>query len=355
MPSSAIVFWALCLGLLWVLGVRDWWHQRTFRRKAELFAQSWGTGQALLREKKWAEAAAALEKALACAESQPDLQAEVRFHLGYALEHVQQPEQAISAYRASWLAESAQQPPKYRHLAAFRQGCLLTELQRWEEAELALRTSIREADRVPLPGLRLNALRVLLRVYRGMSRHDRFLECAEEAERLAHVTGDEPAEALFLDMIGDVHLALGKPAEALCDYEQSLDLFRRVGNAEAELMVKRDIGQLYQQSGDWDKAFRWLDACLREEERAQNWIAQGRICYDIACLHIHSGELERAADYLQRSVGFFRQGEDRAGVDHVGRTLVGLGILRYRKAMANRLTFGEIERGSAGSKGQTEE
>jgi tetratricopeptide (TPR) repeat protein len=340
MPSSAIVFWALCLGLLWGLGVRNWWRQRTLRRKAELFAQGWETGQALLREEKWAEAVAALEKALAWASNQPpDVQAEVRFHLGYALERSQQIEQAISAYRASWLAESAQQRLKYGPVAAFHQGYLLAELQRWEEAELALRTSILEAERV----------------YKGMSRHGQFLECAEEAKGLARMTGDEPAEALFLDLIGEAHLALGKPAEALADYEQSLDLFRRVGNAEAELMVKRDIGQLYQQSGEWDKAFRWLDACLREEERAQNWIAQGRFCYDIACLHIHSGELERAVGYLQRSVGFFRQGEDRLGVDHVERTLVGLGVLRFRKAMANRLTFGEIERGSAGSKGQTEE
>jgi hypothetical protein len=100
---------------------------------------------------------------------------------------------------------------------------------------------------------------------------------------------------------------------------------------------------------------RWLDACLREEERAQNRIAQGRFSYDIACLHIHSGELEKAVGYLQRSVGFFRQGEDRLSVGHVERTLVGLGVLRFRRAMANRLTFGEIERGSAGSKGQTEE
>jgi len=192
-------------------------------------------------------------------------------------------------------------------------------------------------------------------VYRGMSRHDQFLRCAEEARALALVTGDELAEALFLDMIGDAHLALGKPAEALSNYEQSLELFRRVGHVEAELMVKRDIGQLYQQCGDWDKALRWMETCLREEERAQNWIAEGRICYDIACLQVHRGELDMAVDYLQRSAGLFRRGEDRVAVDHVGRTLIGLSVLRYRQAMADRLTFGEIERGSAGSTGHLEE
>jgi hypothetical protein len=66
-------------------------------------------------------------------------------------------------------------------------------------------------------------------------------------------------------------------------------------------------------------------------------------------MHIHTGELQQAAGYLQRSLGLYRQAEDRAGADLVGRTLVGLGILLHRDATAGWLTFADIKRGSAKS------
>jgi tetratricopeptide (TPR) repeat protein len=198
-------------------------------------------------------------------------------------------------------------------------------------------------------------MRILLGVYQTTRRYPQALECAHEVERLARAVRDEPTQAMALDVQGDLYLALGQSSEALQHYERSLDLFRQLGNVEAQFVVKQDIAKLYRTSGQWEKAVRWLSVCLQEEERAENWRGQARIVYDLACLHIHRGELSSAGSYLQRSMGLFRQAEDRAGADLVGRTLMGLSILMHREATANWLTFGDIARGSSRLKDEEEE
>ena len=353
---SAIVpySWAAIILLSAAYWLYRWQTERARRQQSQLLAQCWEAGRELIQQQKWPEALAVLDRALGLVGYRPDLEAELYFYKGYALEHMLQFEQAVCAYAASQASEVRRPHPKYRALATFRQGYLLARLERWENAEQKLQESIEETSRVPLPGLRLSALRILLGVCQATRRYAQAVHWAQEAMRLAHSLGDEPAEALLHDLAGDACLALGQWEEALRRYEQSLDLFRKLGLAHDELMVKQDIGRLYQVCGDWDKAFAWLRACLSEEERAQNMASQARICYDLACLHIGKGELNEAGSLLQRSMGSFRQVQDKAGTDQVGRTLMGLGILMHRQATAGQLTFRDVERGSAKLKKEEE-
>jgi tetratricopeptide (TPR) repeat protein len=325
-----------------------------WRGQGQALVQSWDAGRSLVQQQKWPEALEALDRALELVEYDPALKAELHFHRGYALEHMKQLEEAISSYAACQLAE-CNEKTKYRHIAAFRQGYLQVQLERWQQAELSLRTAIQEASRMHLVAMQVNAMRILLGLYQTTRRYAQALECAHEVERVARALRDEPTQAMALDVQGDLYLALGQPSEALHHYERSLDLFRQLGNVEAQSVVKQDIAKLYRTSGQWERAVRWLIVCLQEEERAENWRGQARIAYDLACLHIHKGELSNAGSYLQRSMGLFRQAEDRAGADLVGRTLMGLSILMHREATANWLTFGDIARGSSKLKDGGEE
>jgi tetratricopeptide (TPR) repeat protein len=337
--------------------VNSLWHwlsKGMWRSQAQALLQNWNAGRALIQQQKWPEALDALDRALALVGYDPSLQAELHFHRGYALEHLQRLEEAISSYAACQVAEADKMAPEYCHIAAFRQAYLLIQLERWPEAEVSLRTSVQEARRMQAPGLQLNAMRVLLGVYQTTRRFTEALECAHEMELLALALRDESTQAMALDVEGDLYLALGQSSEALRHYERSLDLFRKLGNVEAGFVVKQDIVKLYRTSGQWEKATGWLGVCLREEESVGNLRGQARIAYDLACLHIHRGELPQAGGYLQRSMGLFRQAEDMAGADLVGRTLMGLSILMHRAATANWLTFGDIERGSAKLKKEEE-
>ena len=312
-------------------------------------------GRALIQEEKWPEALAALDRALALVEQGSALKAELHFERAQTLEHMRRFEEAIADYAACRLAEPTTGQPKHRDLAAFRQGHLLAQLSRWQEAELSLQECLRSTVLVEHSPLRLSALRILLGVYQATRRHEQALQCAREVERLAREQRDEPLQALALDMEGDIYLALGESLEALHRYEQSLDLFRKQGNVDAESVVKRDIARLYRTSGQWDKAARWLGVCLKEEQSGDHWAEQARITYDLGCLHIHAGHLLQAGAYLQRSMALFRQAEDRSGAEVAGRTLMGLSILMHRQATAGWLTFGDLQRGSAQSSEDDEE
>jgi tetratricopeptide (TPR) repeat protein len=354
--SSWVCLWLLLPGGLWLAWLYGWLRPRRRERLIQLVRERREAGYRLVEQHKWPEAVAALDKALAIVATHVPLQeADLYFYKGYALEQMQQFEQALSAYAACQASKAGPSLRKYRPLAAFRQGYLLAHLERWKEAERKLQQSIKDARRVPLPRVQLSALRILLRVHQATHRYARALRCAQEALPLTHNLGDESEEALLLDTAGDIHLALGESEQALRKYEQSLDLFRKLGHVDTALVVMRDIGALYQACGEWDKAFAWFEACLQEAEHAQNLAGQAPIVYDMACLHVNRGDLDAAAGLLLRSMGLYRQAQDRSGADQVGRTLIGLGVRMHRQATSGQMTFRDIERGSARMKEEEEE
>ena len=366
MRNGPIYLWLLAIGLSLASLLRDplrrlwnvlqhWLRERMWRPAAQALLQNWDAGRALMQQKKWGEALPALDQALALVQYEPRLEAELQFHRGYALEQTGQLTEAASAYLACQMAESGSRVPRYGHFAAFRRGYLLAQLERWREAEASLRASIEGAGRQRVLALQLNALRILLGVYQSMREHKLAIGCAHQLERLAATLRDVSMQAMALDAAGDAYLALGEYDQALHRYERSLDLFLRLGNEQARFVVKQDIAKLYRASGQWEEAVRWSNMCLQEEERAQNWRAQASIAYDLACLHIHRGELRKAGGYLQHSMGLFRQAEDRMGADLVGRTMMGLSILMHRQATSHWLTSGEIERRSAQSEDDEED
>ncbi len=366
MRNGPIYFWLFAIGLsivsllrdrlrlLWN-SLRNWLKGGMWRPASQTLLQNWDAGRALMQQKKWVEALAALDRALALVQYEPSLEAELQFHRGYALEQTGQLTEATSAYLACQVAEADNRVPRYGPVAAFRRGYLLAQLERWKEAEASLRASIERAGRQRVVALELNALRILLGVYQSMRAHNLAIECTQQIERLAGEVRDVSMQAMALDAAGDAYLALGQHDRALRHYERSLDLFLSLGNEEARFVVKQDIAKLYRASGQWEKAVRWSNMCLQEEERAENWRGQARISYDLACLHIHRGELGMAGGYLQHSMGLFRRAEDRMGADLVGRTMMGLSIMMHRQATSHWLTSGEIERGSAPSEDEEED
>jgi tetratricopeptide (TPR) repeat protein len=208
-----------------------------------------------------------------------------------------------------------------------------------------------------VPKLRLSALRVLLGLYQTTQRYAQAAQSVQEALQVARGLGDRMAEASLLDTAGDVAAAQNRPEDALCSYELSLDLFRRLQHGRAVVVVQEDIAKLYASRGQWDKALAWLQVCLQEKERAQDLLSQAQINYELACLMINNDELDEAASLLLRSLGLFRRapGGDKANIDQVGRTLMGLGVVIHRQATADQMTYRDIERGSIKLKKEEEE
>lgn len=353
MEWQAGLIWVLLFALLWarwLLRERPWLRDQARHKQAAtqepIVRQHADAGMQLMQEKKWPEAIDAFDRALDALQDAPSQEVLIRFYRGFALEQTGELEEAIADYEdCEAVYEHLHQDPQY--VAAVRKGLLLARLGRNQEAEQHLRRTIAALQRGPqsLSWLQIEAFQVLV----GLSHHARdhvlAIESAKEGARAAHRLHNAAAQAGFLRAAGGELQALDRPEEALHSYEQSLDLYRRIGGTGGGAMVKHDIARLYQLDGRWDRALDWLQACLADEERDQNKRRQAQLCYDIACLHIDQGNLQDAGRLLQRSMSLFRQTEDHDGIDQVGRTMMGLSILVHRRITAHQMTFRDVERG----------
>jgi tetratricopeptide (TPR) repeat protein len=271
----------------------------------------------------------------------------IDFYRAYALESMGRLEEAVAAYGQCQPGPLDGSATRYAALAAFRQGLLLSQQSRWAEAEPRLHRSISLCRAVPLPALHLSAASLLVRLYQTSGYSAKALHWVTEVVHIARGLGDEPTQARALDTAGDLHKALAQPERALQCYEQSLDLFGKLGNVGAALVAKLDIGALHQANGRWDAAAAWYRACLRDAEESGRTADQAAILYELACLHIHMDEARVAAHLLLRDMALYREMRHVRGADRAGRTLLGLGVWMHRRLTANRLTFRDIERGSA--------
>jgi len=372
MQGCAALVWLALIALLWAVWghkVREWPSQRKEFRRAQAAArqalarQHANTGMRLMQEKNWPEAIDAFDRALdlletdqgeAGYESEPRLEASLLFYRGFALEQTGQLEEAVADYEdCQAIYGRLHEEPQY--VAAVRQGFLLTRLGRGQEAEQHLRQTLSALQRAPpsLSWLQAETFSILAAYLLHERQPARALEYAEEGLRTAHHLRDAAMQASFLHATGEALRALGRPEDALHGYEQSLDLYRRMGETGKQASVRRDMMSLYQLGGQWDKALAWLQACLVDEEREQNKQAQAQICYDMACIHIDLGNLQDAGKLLQHSISLFRQAEDHEGIDRVGRTMMGFSILVHRHITADQMTFRDVERGSKSNKDES--
>lgn len=351
----------ICLALLvplwavWMdLELRKWFKVRSQAlkaRKAEKHraAQNrFKAGIQSLREDKLLEALTAFDSALHLLEDDPGLEVAVLCHRGFTLERLQRLEEALRAY-ADCQKVYGRMHDELQYLAAVRQGLVLANMGRWQEADAHLWKTIQALQRggPTVVRLQLEAFKILVAVCQRAGHHSRVLEYGLEAARAAQRLGDAAAHARFLRALGDALAMLNRPDDALRSYEQSLDLFRRAGHEHGVSAVQRDVGRLYLQMGAWESARIWLHACLAEEERGGDRRGEGQLCYDMACLCMDQGDLQQAGVFLQRSMSLFRQTEDHEGIAEVGRTMMGLSVLMHRHITADQMTFRDIERGSS--------
>jgi len=354
MEWQAILLWTAFFVLFWA----HWLLREEPRRRREARQKQAAARQAiaqqqsaaamrLLEEKKWPEAIDVFDRALDALQDAPSQEAAMLFYRGFAREQTGELEEAIADYAdCEAVYGSPQEDPQY--LAAVRRGIVLARLERKQEAEQHLRETLKALQRGPnsLSWLQVEAFRILVALLHRARDPAPALESAQEGTRVAQRLRDAAAQAGFLRAAGDSLQALDRREEALHQYEQSLDLYRRIGGTSGGAMVKTDIARLYQLGGQWDEALDWLQTCLADEERDQNKQRQAELCYDIACVHIDQGNLQDAGRLLQRSMSLFRQTEDHGGMDRVGRTLMGLSILVHRRITAHQMTFRDVERGS---------
>ena len=279
-----------------------------------------------------------------------DLELEVRMRRGGVLRQLKRYDEALAEYRLCQSKGHLAWDKSRRYEAAFAEGELLISLGQ-QQAGVRLLLSTLESNPPAQAPFQVRVLQKVAETYYASGDHNRGLQLAEQGAALAEKGRLPMAKASLLRLAARCQMALGRSEEALATLQRTLDVYRLTNSAAGQVDVKREIGRLYQATGQWPRAASWLRACLEDVEAVEDLRGQARLCYDIACLSIDQGALVEGGMFLQRSLSLFRQVDDRDGIDEAGRTMMGLTVLIHRVATADQMTFRDIERGvkSSGS------
>jgi CHAT domain-containing protein len=135
------------------------------------------------------------------------------------------------------------------------------------------------------------------------------LRLFEEALALAQRVGGERLEAPIETLLGGVNDVLGEPTKSRQHYERAQALAKRLRDNLTEASAFNNIGKLYNDAGDFQRA---LDSYLQALPLFADFPPQRAITlHNIGVAYNMLGEPERALDYFQQSLTISKTGADR--------------------------------------------
>ncbi|MEG4391340.1 tetratricopeptide repeat protein [Microcoleus sp. BROC3] len=128
----------------------------------------------------------------------------------------------------------------------------------------------------------------------------------EEALKLFRAVGDRGGEATTLNNIGLVYSELGEKQKALEYYSQSLPLFRAVGDRGGEATTLNNIGLVYSELGEKQKALEYYSQSLPLSRATDDRGGEARTLNNIGNVYSQLGEKQKALEYYSQSLPLFR-------------------------------------------------
>jgi tetratricopeptide (TPR) repeat protein len=193
-------------------------------------------------------------------------------------------------------------------------------------------------------------LNILGNLHSALGDKQKALEYYNNALTLQRATGDHHGEATSLSNIGSVLSALGNKQEADRDYTQALTLQRALGDRPGEATTLNNIGVLYYASRDNRKALEYYNQALTLHRATGDRRGEATTLSNVGNLHSAVGnKLEAEGDYnqaltLQRMVGD-RRGEATT-LDNIAHLESTLGdkkqaLLYLQQALAIQTAIGD--------------
>lgn len=159
----------------------------------------------------------------------------------------------------------------------------------------------------------------------------------QESLALFRSLGDTWFATLVLGDLGLVALSQGDLPEAHRCHEESLSLSRTLGDRALEASALNNLGEVARCAGDVDQAADLYDESLDLFRKLGQWQDIPRLLHNIACVALRRGETERAAALFRQSLEHFREIGLARGI---AEGLIGLAVvctLRAETAKAIRL------------------
>jgi len=179
--------------------------------------------------------------------------------------------------------------------------------KRTEEARRALRSS---GAREYLGSVELLSAEIAL----AAGRYDDCLRHCMVALPLIESFGGEQQKAKALRIAGLARYRLGDMAGCRRDFEDSLEICRRIGDTDGIGKSYSNLGLLFTCRGEWGRARECLAQALEIAAASGNTVQIAIRSYNLGCLERRSGRWDLAETYLSKSLDLFRNVQHPAGV-----------------------------------------
>ncbi len=195
---------------------------------------------------------------------------------------------------------------------AWGKGETLTEYER-EEYQRELMYHLLVAD----PG---QGFELFGRMFRTAHRFYQLSTCALllqlAGEQAAHLSADDRVRLRFHK---------GQLAQALAQWPEALTTNEGLGREELLLSLggtlADDLGLLYQDKGEWERAIEYYERSLALKEKVGDEYGMAPTFHDLGLMYQYKGKLDKAIEYHERSLAIVERIGDEYGMSRVFNSL----------------------------------
>jgi tetratricopeptide (TPR) repeat protein len=172
----------------------------------------------------------------------------------------------------------------------------------------------------------------------------------EQSLTIYRQIGDRRGEGLLLNNIGAIHNSQGEYTEARAYLEQGLRIRREIGDRKGEAETIPNLALASWHLGDYEGARERFEQNLLISREIGDRRSESISLSNLARMAYYRGEYDLALEYSQQSLSMARAGEDHYvegyALTYRGHALAGLGELgqagdAYREAITLRRESGE--------------
>ncbi|WP_242051283.1 tetratricopeptide repeat protein [Nostoc spongiaeforme] len=158
--------------------------------------------------------------------------------------------------------------------------------------------------------------------YCSLGEYQRAIEFFQQSLEIFREIGDRNGVGNSLGNLGNAYNFLGENQRAIEFHQQSLEIFREIGDRFGVGRSLNNLGSAYYSLGEYQRAIEFHQQSLEIFREIGDRNGVGNSLNNLGSAYYSLGEYQRAIEFHQQSLAIFREIGDRFGV---GSSLIGLG------------------------------
>jgi len=182
--------------------------------------------------------------------------------------------------------------------------------------------------------------------YKIMGKPEDALTNYQESLKIQRRLGQQRGVAASLDEMGEVYSSMGKPDQALPNFNEALKIRREIGAKKEVGDTLIDLANLYDNRGDHARALEMFKESLQIQRDAHDERYEALCLSNIGDVYLEQGKQDDALTYFQQALGLREKlnvpGDIADTVHNLAETNVSLG--QYDQALSQYLRAIELHR-----------